>query len=104
MKKGFFLSFVLMILFFTSIFIAIAIRLSYQYVSSVTYYQRLIFYHYMSKSILKMWHDNRYDGVLKSWVIIDNKKICYVRIANNKIYLMDDEEPKGKIIYYYEEN
>jgi hypothetical protein len=103
MKKGFFLSFVVIILFFTSVLVAITINLSYQYLSSIHYYQKLIFYHYLSKSILKMWQDNQQDKSLKSWLIIDDKKICYVIISGNKVSLMDDEK-QGKIIYSYEEN
>ena len=105
MKKGFFLSFVTVILFSTSIFIILAINLSYYYVLSVHNYQKVVFYHYASRAVLKAWQKSKGNKTsIESWFIVDNKKMYYVTIFNNTICLMDDREPKGKIIYCYEEN
>lgn len=104
MKKGFFLSFVVIILFLSSIFVALAIRLSHNYLSSIIEYKKLIFYDYACKAMLKMYQQANLDKELESWIIIDNKKLFYARILKDKIYLMDNEEQKDNLIYYYEEN
>lgn len=104
MKRGFFFSFALMILFLASTLVVIAVNLSYQYLSSVNYYQKLIFYHYLSKSIDMALHDNAYDKSFESWLIADNKKICYIVVSKDKICLMNKQESKEKIIYSYNKN
>lgn len=104
MKKGFFLSFVVIILFLSSMFVALAIRLSHHYLSYVIEYKKLVFYDYACKAILKMYQKANFDKELESWIMIDNKKTFYVRALKNKIFLMDAEKPKGKLIYYYEVN
>ncbi len=104
MKKGFFLSFVVVILFLSLIFVALAIRLSHDYLSSVIRYKKLVFYHYACKAILKMYQQTNFDKNLESWIVMNNKKIFYVRILNNTIYLMDTQGSKAELIYYYEEN
>lgn len=104
MKRGFFLSFALMILFLASTLVVIAVNLSCLYLSSVNCYEKLIFYHYISKSIHMALHDNAYDKSFETWLIADNKKICYIVVSKDRICLMDNQESKEKIIYSYNKN